>query len=99
MSSSPRPVVRVSLYPLRAFVPAHYFAVRVEHEDGVVLDALNEQAEALLALPQSLLGSASFAQVPGYFGETRNLSTVIPDIADHDLCLKTRTVSATPPSL
>jgi hypothetical protein len=33
-----------------------YVAVGVEHEDGVVLDALHQKPEALLALAEDLLG-------------------------------------------
>jgi hypothetical protein len=40
----------VALDALGAFVSGGYVAVGVEHEDGVVLDALDEQAEALLVL-------------------------------------------------
>jgi hypothetical protein len=35
--------------PLGSVVPAHDAAAGVEHEDGVVLDRLDEQSEALLA--------------------------------------------------
>ena len=37
--------------------------VGVEHEDRVVLHALDEQAEALFALAQRLFGGAPFGQV------------------------------------
>ena len=40
----------VSLDELGAGVPGRDDAFRVEHEDGVVLDALHHQAEPLLAL-------------------------------------------------
>ena len=45
----------VALDPLGAGVPGHDAAARVEHEDRVVLDRLDQQAEARLALAQLVL--------------------------------------------
>jgi len=45
----------ISFDALRSLIPACDPAVRVEHEDGVVLDALNEEPEAFLGSVQSLL--------------------------------------------
>ena len=59
----------VALDALGAGVPGRDVAVGVEHEDRVVLDALDQQAEALLALPQRLLVLAPLGQVAGDFRE------------------------------
>src|SRR6266568_419766 len=37
----------VALDPLRAFVPGHHYACRVEHEDRVVDDAGDEQSKLI----------------------------------------------------
>jgi len=38
---------RVTLDALRAAIPAGYIALGIEHEDGVVLDSINQQPELL----------------------------------------------------
>ena len=48
-------------------------ALGVEHEDGVVLHALDQQAESLLALPQLLLGLLPLGQVAGDLDEAPRL--------------------------
>ena len=49
-------------------------AVRVEHEDRVVADALDQQAEPLLALAQRFLVLAPLGQVARDLGEAAQLS-------------------------
>src|SRR5207248_10077934 len=49
---------RIPLDALRPGVPAHDPTRRVEPEDRVVLHALHQQAEALLALVRGLCGCA-----------------------------------------
>jgi hypothetical protein len=48
---------------LGAAVPARHAAVRIEHDQRVVLHAVDEEPEALLALAQRLLGDAAAAQL------------------------------------
>ncbi len=45
----------VALDPLGAGVPVGHDAARIEHIDRIVGDALNQQAEPLLALAQRLV--------------------------------------------
>ncbi len=53
----------VPLDVLGAGVPADDAARRVEHVDGVVLDAFDHQAEALLALAQGVAGALALDEV------------------------------------
>ena len=53
----------VALDQLGAGVPGQHAALGVEHEDGVVLDALDEKAKALLALAERFLGLRCFRHV------------------------------------
>src|SRR5204863_75418 len=46
-----------------ARIPVADDAVRIEHEQRVIHDALDEQAEVSLAFPDRLLGSHAFADV------------------------------------
>src|SRR5262249_34328957 len=50
---------RVALDALRAGIPARHAAVGVEQEDGVVADAVDEQAEAFLGGPHEAAGRRS----------------------------------------
>ena len=67
-------VRQVALDPLRAGIPVGHAAFGVEHVDRVVGDALHQQAELLLALPQRLLGRAPLGQVAGDLGEADDLA-------------------------
>ncbi len=41
---------RIALDPLGAGVPGGNAAVRIEHEDGIVLDAVHQQPESFFAM-------------------------------------------------
>src|SRR5215204_1153238 len=53
----------VALDALSSKVPCCDVPIGVEHEDGVVLDALDQEAEALFAFPENFVGR------PGRFAE------------------------------
>jgi hypothetical protein len=53
-----------ALDPLGALVPADHPPSRIEHEDGVVGHAANQQPQPLLAVPQGLFQLFAFAGVP-----------------------------------
>src|ERR1700691_3718541 len=53
----------VSLDSLRTLVPAHDSALRIEHQDRIVLDALNQQPKALLCLQHFLFGQFALSNV------------------------------------
>ena len=78
-------LVRVALEALRASVPARDPTLRIEHVDGVVLDALNQQAEALLTLIERFLGGLALAQVAGDLGIANELAILTADRVDQDV--------------
>src|SRR6185295_19396403 len=55
----------VALDPLGAGVPGENVAVGIEHENGVVLDALHQKAKALIALSKRLLAMGGLGHVCG----------------------------------
>ena len=67
----------VALDALGAGVPARDVAVGIEHEDRVVLHALDQQAEALLALAQLLLLRAALGEVARDLGEAAQRAVVV----------------------
>src|SRR5215207_4374631 len=54
----------VTFYALRAVVPGRYESSWIEHEDRIVLDPLDHQPEALLALAQTLLMTPGLERTP-----------------------------------
>ena len=60
----------VTFNALRARVPRRHVTGRIEHEDRVFANGIDEQAEQLLALPQPLLGFATLSQVARDFRES-----------------------------
>ena len=70
---------RVALDALGARVPARDPALGVEHEDGVVPDALDQQAEALLALAAGVLGVAALGDVAEHQHDADDLARGVAD--------------------
>src|SRR6185312_4798178 len=62
-------VGRIALDAFRAGVPVGHPAIRVEHVNRIVGDALDEDPEAALGLEQRLLRRASLGHVAGDLGE------------------------------
>ncbi len=90
---------QVALDPLGAEVPVGDPPAVVEHVDGVVGNALHQQAELLLAAPQRLLGRAPFAEVVDQLGEAEQLALAVADGVDHHLRPEALAVAAHPPAL
>ena len=82
---------------LSAFIPCHDVAVGVEHEDAVVSDPFDEQAEALLALSQRLFVLLALRQIARDFGEAAQLA-VLPEGCDDDVGPERGAVFAHPPA-
>src|SRR3954464_14507321 len=74
-------------------------AIRVEQEDGVVLHALDEHAEALLTLTQSFLGLLAVRQVTGDFKESPNPAGHVPQGGDDHIRPEPGAVLTDPPAL
>ena len=89
----------VALDALRAGVPVRHPPVRVEHVDGVVGDALDEQPEVLLASAQLLLGGLPLGEVARDLGEADELARGIADRIDDDVRPEAGAVLADAPAL
>src|SRR5690606_39635637 len=89
----------VALDLLGAMVPAHHPALGVEHEDRVVAHAFHQQAEALLAAAQQLVGLAALGQVAGDLGEAADVAVFVADGGDDDVGPEQRAVRALAPAL
>ena len=74
----------VALDAARPFVPAHHTTARIEHEDAVVLHALNEDAESFLTRAQRVLGAATGREVSSDLCKTDELAVRIPEGGDDD---------------
>lgn len=91
---------QIALDPLRPLVPVGHLTVRVEHVDGVVGDALYQQAKLLLALLEGLLGHLAIGQVTGDLGETeQGAGLAVDDRVDDHVGPEQRPVLAHPPAL
>ena len=79
-------------------IPVGDVAVGVEHVDGVVGDALHQQPELLLALPERLLGGLAFGQVARDLGKADQLAGRLADRIDDDVGPEARAVLADAPA-
>jgi hypothetical protein len=84
---------------LRAAVPAGDVAVRVECEDAVVADAVDQQPEPLLALAHHLLGPAPLAEVASDLGEADEFPLRVAKRRDDDVGPELRSVLPNAPAL
>ena len=75
----------VALEPFGTAVPAGDRADRVDHVDGIVSDALHQQAEAFLAAAQFLLRGAAFGEVAGHLGKAEQMAGGVADRIDHHI--------------
>jgi hypothetical protein len=74
-------------------------ALRIEHVEGVVGHALDQQPEALFALAQCFLVHAPLAQVARDLGEAEQLARFVAQGGDHDVRPEARAVLLHPPAL
>ncbi len=74
-------------------------ALRIEHEDGVVLGPFDQKPKPLLAPTQRFLGLLAGRQVTGDFGEAAELAALVPQGRDDDVGPKLRAVLADAPAL
>ena len=90
---------RIALDCFRAGIPVGDPPLRIEHVDGIVADALDQQPEALLALEQRLIGQVPVGDVLGDLGEADQLSVRIADRIDDDMGAEALAVLAHAPAL
>src|SRR5690606_28969648 len=90
---------RIALDPLGALVPRRDVSARIQHEDRVVLHALDHAPEPLLALAQLLLRLALLRQVARHAAEADQLARLAPQRGDDHVRPETRAVTAHPPRL
>ncbi len=91
---------KITLDPLRPQVPVGDLTLRVEHVDGVIGDALHQQAKLLLALLEDFLGHLAVSQVAGDLGEAeQGAGLAVDDRIDHHMRPEQRAVLAHPPAL
>jgi hypothetical protein len=88
----------VAVDALGAGVPGGDVALRIEHEDRVVEDAVDELAVALLALAQAILGAAPLAEIAGDLAVADQAAALVADGADGDAGPQARAVLAEAPA-
>ena len=79
----------VAFDPLGSLVPAHNAAFGIEHEDGVIPDAPNEQLETLFAPAQFFLRTTPPDRTSVHVGGSSPMSLLLRT-ADHEFRLKKR---------
>src|SRR4051812_791046 len=89
----------VPLEALGADVPARDVAALIEHEDGVVADRFDHQAEPLLALAVGLVRVAQLGDVPGHLRKSNQPAFHVAQRGDGDVRPEPLAVLADPPSL
>src|SRR5690606_6469223 len=89
----------VALDALRARVPVGDDAVGVEHEEGVIGDALDEEAELALAGLENLLRLPFVGDVVHHLGEPGQLARLVADRLDDHMGVEARAVLAYAPGL
>ena len=90
---------RIAFHALGAGIPAGHSPLGVEQEEGVVLDALDHQAEALLALPELFIDPAALGEIARQLDEALHLAALAVDRRDHHVGPESRTVLAHAPAL
>src|SRR6185437_6097479 len=80
-------------------IPGAHEPARIEHEERVIVHALDEEPEALLALAQFLLASAALGKVARDLGEALELAALVAQGRDDDVGPEPSAVLTQPPVL
>src|SRR5579872_918547 len=88
----------ITFDPARTGVPVGDMAVRVQHVDGVIGDAADQQAEAALCFQRREMGRALLGHVAGHFGEAKQ-SAIPADRVDQHLRPEQGAILADTPAL
>ncbi len=89
----------VALDAFGARVPACHHAIRIQHDQSAIVDALDEHAELPLALQQRLLGRLTFGDVARGVDEADDLSGVVADRLQRGLGPEAAPILADSPAL
>src|SRR6185295_16927466 len=89
----------VALDPGGAAVPGRHDAIDVEHEDRILAHPLDQQAKALLAVPQALLVLAPLGQVARDFRKSDQLLVATVERGDDDVRPEARPILLDAPAL
>ena len=89
---------RVALDALGARIPVGHAAFGIEHVDGVIGDALDQQAEAPLGIEKRLLGIFFVGHVAGDLREADQTAMLVVDAIDDDARPEARAVLPNAPA-
>ncbi|MNU94381.1 hypothetical protein D3C71_843620 [compost metagenome] len=89
----------VALDALRPGIPVGQASIRSEHVDGVIRDALHQQAKLLFALLECFFGHFTVGQIAGDLGKTEQSTRRVAYWVDHHVAPEARAVLAHPPAL
>ena len=90
---------RVALDTLGARIPGRDVARRVEHENGVIERAVDEQPERLLAVAQREIGVPALGEIARDLAESYEPSGLIQQRGDDDVGPESRAVLAHAPTV
>ena len=88
----------IAFGPLCAGVPVHYVSVLIEHVDGVIGDALHQQAKAHLLLPLFALLLLLPGAVAADRSKPNQLSGLVADRIDDHVCPEAAAIFTTAPA-
>ena len=89
---------RIALDALGAGIPAGDDAVRVQHEERIVGDAVDEQPELTLAFAQTILGLAPLGNIASDLRKADQIAAGIVNGVEHDRRPEARAVLANAPA-
>ena len=90
---------RVAFHALGAGIPAHDASLGIEHENGVILHAADQQTEPLFAFAQQFRRFALLAQIARHLDESAEVTIRSAQGGDDDLRPEPGTVLPHPPAL
>jgi hypothetical protein len=89
---------QIALDALRTEIPVGHASIRSEHVDGVVRDALHQQAELLLTLLEDFFGHFTIGQITGDLGKSQQFSRRVNNRINHHVGPEVRAVLAYAPA-
>src|SRR5579863_12808 len=90
---------RVAFDVLRTGRPTGYPALRVKHENCVVLDALDQEPKLFLTFAKPVFSPFALRDVAGHLRESAEIPGLIAQRRDHYVCPKVRPIYAYAPAV